>query len=1020
MGKATILIAEDQMINRKILGKILSDSYEIIYACDGQECMELLREHAEEISAVLLDIVMPKMDGYEVLKEVSKDGELSRIPIIVSSQMNTDEFEVKALELGAQDFISKPYKSDIIRHRLANLIKLRETAALINSVEKDELTGLYNKQFFFKKVEEKLERHPDRKYDLVCLDVERFKLINDTFGLSVGDDLLCHISKLLLEQGSKSSVCSHFGADVFFILQPRDEAFTESIFIKLEDLVNEFPIRIQIKVHYGIYCIDDISLPVSTMCDRAQLAIEEIKGQYDRLYAYYDDRVRQKLLNERFITDCMQEALDSGQFQVYYQPKYELTHERIAGAEALVRWIHPAIGMMQPGSFIPLFEKNGFITQLDQFVWEAACKDIRERINDGKQPVAISVNVSRNDIYNINLVDVLYGLIKKYEIPIQYLHLEITESAYTDNPDQIITVIEDLRKIGFIIEMDDFGSGYSSLNMLAEIPIDILKLDMRFIKNESGRSSDKGILSFIISLAKWLDLAVVVEGVETEEQINTLKTMDCNYVQGYYFAKPMEKQQFLDLMDGSELSEMQCTSSVRSDEIVEEHMNKESHNGRTMLIVDDIEVNRAVLAGAFYEEYQIEEYENGQEAWDYLKDNFERVDVVLLDLLMPVMDGFQLLERIRSDERMAHLPVIITSQGDKDGEARSLAMHADDFISKPYNLEIVQHRVKNVMANYQLQQMKEESALMNRLSRLEASPIPSLQIKGPLSIQAELNKLRQYFDLVRLVDPRRTHVYPECNEKNCDVRGCYSVWGKEERCNNCISLRALQDKTRFNKLEYSEQGLFFVISQYVKLEDKEAVIEMVTKLDDTYVDNVFERDLLFMKLDDLNHKLESDELTGVYNRRHINLYLNAYLKHARKYNRQLGVAMIDLDGLKGINDTYGHLIGDEAIKKVANILKTNFAVSKGDFVARFGGDEFLIVCRNIEMGVFEKRIASVIERIRQETDDKEKSLKLTFSAGCVGMREIPGCDADGIIQKADERLYRAKQSGRCCVVASDY
>ncbi|MDD3277676.1 MAG: EAL domain-containing protein [Lachnospiraceae bacterium] len=1019
MGKATILIAEDENINRKILGRILSDTYDILYACDGQECMDLLREHVGEISAVLLDIVMPEKDGYEVLREVQSDAELSKIPIIVSSQMSKDEFEIRALELGAQDFISKPYKPDIIRHRLANTIKLRETAALVNLVEKDELTGLYNKQFFFRKVEEKLRTDETGRYDLICLDIERFKLINDTFGLSTGDQLLYHIAGLLINAGGDRTICSHFGADVFFLLQPQDAAFTEETYLDLAEKINAFPIQIQIKVHYGVYHIHDITVPISAMCDRAQLAVDRIKGQYDQLVAYYDDSIRQKLLNERFITDCMKEALESGQFQVYYQPKYELTGETIAGAEALVRWLHPTLGLMQPGSFIPLFEKNGFITQLDRFVWETACKDIRERIDAGKKLIAISVNVSRNDIYNLELVEILYNLVEKYQIPIQYLHLEITETAYTDNPQQIFLVIEKLRKLGFIIEMDDFGSGYSSLNMLAEVPIDILKLDMRFIKNESNSSSGKGILSFIISLAKWLNLAVVAEGVETEEQIASLRTMDCNYVQGYYFARPMTKGDFVKLIDESQLSEMHCKSSVRQEKESDETASRRAHQGRVMLIVDDIEVNRVTLAGAFYEEYQIQEAENGQQAWEYLQKNFEVVDIVLLDLLMPVMDGFQLLKHIRSDERTRQLPVIITSQGDKDGEARSFAMKADDFISKPYNLEVVRHRVKNVMANYYLQQLQEEAFLLERISQMDGQETAVLPSNQPVDIQAELENLRRYFDIVRLVDPRRTSVYPDAHAHKCDIHGCYSVWGKEKRCNNCISLRAVQDQTRYNKLEYSEKGLFFVISQYIRIDEQDAVIEMVTKLDDTYVDNVFERDLLFMKLDELNHRLESDELTGVYNRRHINLYLNTYIKHARKYDRQLGLAMIDLDGLKKINDTYGHLTGDVAIKKVAHILKTNFAASKGDFVARFGGDEFLVVCRNIEMKVFEKRIRSVIDLISRETFPGEEKMRIGFSAGCVGLVEVPGCDADALIAKADERLYRAKESGRSCVVASD-
>ncbi|MDD3186264.1 MAG: EAL domain-containing protein [Anaerostipes sp.] len=1018
MRKSTVLVVEDQMINRKVLGKILSDTYNVLYASDGEECMEVLYGHAPEISAILLDIVMPKIDGFAVLKKVQNDSVLSKIPIIVSSGIDKEESEVRALKLGAQDFISKPYKADIIIHRLNNLIRLRESAALINTMEKDELTGLYNKQFFLKKVRAVLDENPNGAYDIICIDIDCFKLINDTFGMAVGDKLLVHIANFLRELDKGRYICSHFGADVFYMLVSRKMAYSNGLFEEWNKIINRFSIQIQIKAKFGIYQINNTELSVNGMCDRASLAIENVKRQYNELYSIYDDVIRQKMLNERMITDSMQEALDTNQFHVYYQPKYELVSETVAGAEALVRWIHPSLGFMNPGEFIPLFEKNGFIIKLDQYVWEKTCQDIRERIDSGLKPVAISVNVSRTDIFGMNIVDVLTSLVQKYEIPISYLHLEITETVYTDDPEKIIEVVKELRSLGFIIEMDDFGSGYSSLNMLAEIPIDILKLDMRFIKSESENASGKGILSFIISLAKWLDLAVIAEGVETKEQIASLKTMDCNYVQGYYYAKPMPKKDFISLMEKTPLTDMKSTSSTRKN-LLELQSRKERKNGREMLIVDDIEVNRTVLAAIFEDEYDIVEKENGKEALDYLGHNFEKVDIVMLDLLMPVMDGFQCLEHIRTSEMTKNLPVIITSQGETDGEVRALEMGADDFISKPYNEEIIKHRVHNVMGNYKMKRFEVDKEIMKKIeSSGSLLPLNSKLTKKE-DVYHEIEWLRNYFDIVRLVNPENVHVFFNPDDDMCENNGCFSVWGKQERCNNCISLRALEDKTRYNKLEYSNAGLFFVISQYKQVEGKDYVVEMVTKLDDSYVDNIFQRDLLYVKLDLLNQQLETDELTGVYNRRHIHLHLDKYISQARKNRINLGVAMVDMDGLKEINDRYGHLTGDLIIKRTANILKNNFASSKGDFVARFGGDEFLVVCRGIEQEVFQKRMKEVRDLVKKEhmrSQETGEPVSMGISAGCVSLYEFPNADANDLIKIADERLYQAKHLGRNQVV----
>ena len=246
----------------------------------------------------------------------------------------------------------------------------------------------------------------------------------------------------------------------------------------------------------------------------------------------------------KFLGDAMEPALANEEFLVYLQPKYSLKQGCIAGAEALVRWIHPQWGFMSPGEFIPLFEKNGFIPRLDRYMWDKVCRLLGQWKREGHPMIPISVNVSRADIFQQDLVKTLTGLTEKYDVEPKYLHLEITESAYVNNASRIVEKLKELRQLGFPIEMDDFGSGYSSLNMLGQLRMDVLKLDMQFVRNETGKPEDRSILRDIVTMGHRLGLGIVAEGAETQQQVERLKAAGCDYVQGYFFAKPMPLDQF--------------------------------------------------------------------------------------------------------------------------------------------------------------------------------------------------------------------------------------------------------------------------------------------------------------------------------------------------------------------------------------------------------------------------------------------------------------------------------------------
>lgn len=549
MAKRKILVVEDNALNRVLLCEILKPDYDVVEAENGREALACLAQYGGAFSLILLDIMMPVMDGYEFLAAVKDHPEYSSIPVIVTTQNDGESEEVAALSCGAADFVAKPYKPQIILHRAANMIHLRETASLVNAFQYDRLTGLYSKGFFCQLVGELLRQNPDKDYDIICSDIVNFKLVNDVFGVSAGDRILCMVAREYEERTSGKKICSHFHADQFACIIEHKWDYTEDLFQDICARINVMSQTQNIVMKWGIYRVEDRSVPVEQMCDRALLAARSIKGQYKKYFAYYDDVLRSKLLQEQEIVDHMESALAQEQFEIYLQPKYRLKDNRLTGAEALVRWNHPEWGPQSPAVFIPLFERNGFITRLDQYVWEKTCAVMQDWEKRGLPRLPVSVNVSRADVYHMDLAHILTGLLEKYGLPAASLHLEITESAYIENPQQIIDTVSQLRDLGFVIEMDDFGSGYSSLHMLHKMPVDILKLDMKFIQNEPATLVNQEIMRFIINLAHLMSLGVVAEGVETAEQLERLREIGCECVQGYYFSKPVPVKEFELLME---------------------------------------------------------------------------------------------------------------------------------------------------------------------------------------------------------------------------------------------------------------------------------------------------------------------------------------------------------------------------------------------------------------------------------------------------------------------------------------
>lgn len=913
-GKNVVLIVDDAEVDRITLKKILCETYEILEASNGREALEILKKKRERISAIVLDLVMPGFSGYDFLKVYHNSEEYKNVPVIIATADNDPMAEVACLELGAWDFVLKPYNPRILHFRIKNVIdrsQLEISKELRYRAEFDVLTDIYNKQMYFQKTRELLENYPKGKYAVLCLDIDRFNLINTFFGLEEGDKLLKYIGELLKKyaDGHEKVTYGRIEGDVFGICMAYSRKNEISAFINLiRKEINEYPLDFEIESSVGIYLVTDKDSNVSEMHDKASMAAKYCKGMYIKCFEYYAEEMSEKIIREQIIVNNMKNALEEEQFQLYLQPKYALQTSNLEGAEVLVRWFDPEKGMISPGEFIPVFERNGFIMKLDHYIWDKSCQLIRKWLDEGKKPFPISVNISRVSLYNPNLVASICGLVEKYQIPVELFQLELTESAFTNNEDLICKAMEALQEKGFTILMDDFGSGYSSLNVLKDIEVDVLKIDMKFLADTDKEGRSENILASVVRMAKWLNMPVIAEGVEKKEQVLFLRSLGCEYVQGYYFAKPMPVDEYealafnkdthfvdkaytiiestdnlwttspqmeilfsnmqqavaiyeyekghvevirvnnayYDLFGYRDLEQYYVERSldkenykvlqqafeqvIKTEEIVNCEVHRKTEYGKyiwvnialkyvqkvgkksvvlgtitdntvqreidselrkyraaistveskedTILVVDDVEINRVSLESIFEKEFHVLQAKNGKEAIEVLEKHHFQVDLILLDLIMPVMDGLEFLQYKKNNEDMAAIPVIIiTAEESKEQQIETINMGADDYIIKPFIPEVVTRRVSNVLnssrryrellrdvassggeADAVENHLDELTGLLNRYTaakmirdslvasdKLQAMIMIQLEISDTNSVQGDLDELQKSF-----------------------------------------------------------------------------------------------------------------------------------------------------------------------------------------------------------------------------------------------------------------------------------
>ena len=950
-GKRLVLVADDEMINRQILGEILNRDYELIFAEDGRETLDKVRANSDILSLVLLDLRMPVMSGMEVLKTMKESQDLQNIPVIVIT--SDQESEIESLSVGASDFIPKPYpQAGVILARVRRTIELSEDRQIINSTERDPLTGLYNREYFYRYAEQFDNYHKDMEMDAIIIDINHFHMINERYGKEYGDGVLRTIGERVRNMISDTGgiVCRR-EADTFMVYCPHGKDYSSILEDASIGLAGDDSVNNRVRLRMGVYVNVDKTLDIERRFDRAKMACDTVKNSFVKSIGIYDSALHDKEMYAEQLIEDFHKAIEEGQFKVYYQPKFDIRPDIpiLASAEALVRWQHPELGMISPGVFIPLFEGNGMIRDLDNYVWKTAAAQIRDWKDRLEFSVPVSVNVSRIDMYDPRLVDNFRNLLEEYGIGTDDILLEITESAYTQDSEQIIETVFRLRALGFRVEMDDFGTGYSSLNMISTLPIDALKLDMQFIRTAFDKKTDTRMLEVIIDIADYLGVPVIAEGVETEEQLLALKAMGCDIVQGYYFSRPVPAEEYepfleernkisdVDVFTRTEI--LKGKSMGKKDVPVEKIAKSLSDEFESIYYVDTSNDHFVEFSSAG-DKKDLQIVRSGKNFFDECeKTIIENVYVVDRNRILQMFSKYSLLKTLEDGKALN--TVFRVNRENEPEYFRLQAVMADS------------HTRKNVvigLINVNDSITEEEKLAEERKTTITFSRIVEALSKDYFSIYYIDTETNHFIEFSASQEYRNLNIekggddFFNISRKNLlrvvhpdDQRMLDHAMTKE----NLMAALEREDTFTLTYRLIMDGEPVYVHMKATKLEDKndKHIVIGVSNVNEQ-IKRELENDSALRKA---KEKAERDALTGVKSK-------YAFAEAEKKLNREIcegeaeafAIAVCDLNRLKEVNDTQGHIAGDEYIKQACHMICTVFRHSP---VYRIGGDEFAVILK---------------------------------------------------------------------------
>ncbi len=708
--KRRVLVVTDSQINKNTLDDLLRDDYEADYPKAPGETLEYLKASLlvpSRYCALILNIENKSSDAIELLKEIRRDSTYKYLPIMILSSRPNEAEEVEALECGAEEYMECPFNSLVLRKRLKNLVTLQDAFLRIRSLEMDSQTRLLTRQAFYERLSVKLHESYGKKYSLVVFSIERFHTINESYGYEEGDRFIMSLAGLINDFILKyGGMCARTDGTRFAVLIPHEENVFDMYFDALNEYIVNYQNRAKGYLKFGVYHIDDIEENPFIIGHKVDVALKRAIESFDKNIVEYDENVNKKVEFENSIADDLIKALKNGEIKVYYQPKHYPHDGGLSGAEALVRWEHPTYGFLNPGQFIPVLERNGLITELDLFVFDHVCMRTREWMDRYKRYAHISINLSRIDFYRDDIVDVLCSITDKYDLDPKMIHIEVTESAYVEAPEKLLDVIKEIKSKGFIFELDDFGTGFSSLSLLADMPVDIIKLDKAFVQMIDKSVQARKVVSFIISMAKWMNRYVVAEGVENENQLSVLRSMDCNLIQGFYFSRPMPEEEFLEMLKAS-----RRTLERQSADLVQ--IFGDIRDDRpTIMFVTAIAINSLSLKKLFENDYNVMSAYFGFAALDHLR-NEKNVDLVITEMPIDDMTGLEFIKIMKTEPATASVPVLFMCQSDESMLSKAHDFGADDVIFKPFSDQDIKLAVESLIRKRNEERINEDINLKN-------------------------------------------------------------------------------------------------------------------------------------------------------------------------------------------------------------------------------------------------------------------------------------------------------------------
>ncbi len=567
LTNATIMMVDDEPINIDMVKMFLEEEgyKHFITTYDSTQALGLITNKQPDV--VLLDLMMPDVDGFEILKSIRADKQLKHTPVIILTSSTDADTKLKALRLGANDFLGKPVDPSELVLRIRNTLAAKVYQDRLAYF--DALTNLPNRKTFLNHLDWSLRRAKQDNLSgaVLKLDLDRFKDVNDTLGSDVGDMLLKEVSQRLKEcircsdtigwfgkDKSQTSLC-RIGGNEFSILFPEIkqvsdlEPIAQRILQAIEPPCHPGQQELYITISIGIAVFPQDGSDINTLIKHADVAISHAKHQGGNNLQFYSDEINSQSVEKLRLTNQLRKAPTHNELELYYQPKVDSNTGKIIGAEALMRWNHPNLGLVSPGIFIPLAEKSGLMPAMDDWGFHTTCQQLIDWQSSGLSPIPVSVNVTSQSFRNGRVVKTVREALKMTGVDPKYIKLELTESTIMDNAEENIKLLHRLKDLGIKLSIDDFGTGYSSLSYLNRFPLDELKIDQSFIRGILTDSSSLAIVKAIIAMAQSLDLHVIAEGVETKEQLAIIQDLKCTEYQGYLFSKPIQSEDFQKLRE---------------------------------------------------------------------------------------------------------------------------------------------------------------------------------------------------------------------------------------------------------------------------------------------------------------------------------------------------------------------------------------------------------------------------------------------------------------------------------------